>query len=206
MKVLLVNGSPNVAGCTYTALSEIAKELNKEGIESEIFHIGDAPIAGCNACGMCRQTGKCVFDDSVNACIEKVKECDGFIVGSPVYYASANGALTAFLDRLFFSGGKHFYLKAAAAVASARRAGTTATLDQLNKYFLISQMTVIGSQYWNMVHGSAPEDVREDMEGMQIMRTLGRNMAYFLKCRAAADAAGVALPEREDVVRTNFIR
>ena len=206
MKVLLVNGSPNVAGCTYTALSEVAKELNKEGIESEIFHIGDAPIAGCNACGMCRQTGKCVFDDSVNACIEKVKECDGFIVGSPVYYASANGALTAFLDRLFFSGGKHFYLKAAAAVASARRAGTTATLDQLNKYFLISQMTVIGSQYWNMVHGSAPEDVREDMEGMQIMRTLGRNMAYFLKCRAAADAAGVALPEREDVVRTNFIR
>ena len=170
MKVLLVNGSPNVAGCTYTALSEVAKELNKVGIESEIFHIGDAPIAGCNACGMCRQTGKCVFDDSVNACIEKVKECDGFIVGSPVYYASANGALTAFLDRLFFSGGKHFYLKAAAAVASARRAGTTATLDQLNKYFLISQMTVIGSQYWNMVHGSAPEDVREDMEGMQIMR------------------------------------
>ena len=206
MKVLLVNGSPNVAGCTYTALSEVAKELNKEGIESEIFHIGDAPIAGCNACGMCRQTGKCVFDDSVNVCIEKVKECDGFIVGSPVYYASANGALTAFLDRLFFSGGKHFYLKAAAAVASARRAGTTATLDQLNKYFLISQMTVIGSQYWNMVHGSTPEDVREDMEGMQIMRTLGRNMAYFLKCRAAADAAGVALPEREDVVRTNFIR
>lgn len=206
MKVLLVNGSPNTAGCTYTALSEIAKELNKAGIESEIFHIGDAPIAGCNACGMCRQTGKCVFDDSVNACIEKVKECDGFIVGSPVYYASANGALTAFLDRLFFSGGKHFYLKAAAAVASARRAGTTATLDQLNKYFLISQMTVIGSQYWNMVHGSTPEDVREDMEGMQIMRTLGRNMAYFLKCRAAADAAGVALPEREDVVRTNFIR
>ena len=206
MKVLLVNGSPNTVGCTYTALSEIAKELNKAGIESEIFHIGDAPIAGCNACGMCRQTGKCVFDDSVNACIEKVKECDGFIVGSPVYYASANGALTAFLDRLFFSGGKHFYLKAAAAVASARRAGTTATLDQLNKYFLISQMTVIGSQYWNMVHGSTPEDVREDMEGMQIMRTLGRNMAYFLKCRAAADAAGVALPEREDVVRTNFIR
>ena len=206
MKVLLVNGSPNVAGCTYTALSEVAKELNKAGIESEIFHIGDAAIAGCNACGMCRQIGKCVFDDSVNACLEKVKECDGFIVGSPVYYASANGALTAFLDRLFFSGGKNFYLKAAAAVASARRAGTTATLDQLNKYFLISQMTVIGSQYWNMVHGSTPDDVREDMEGMQIMRTLGRNMAYFLKCRAAADAAGVALPEREDVVRTNFIR
>ena len=206
MKVLLINGSPNADGCTFTALSEIAGTLEKEGIGSEIFHIGSDPIAGCNACGMCRQTGKCIFDDTVNVCIEKVKECDAVIVGSPVYYASANGALTAFLDRMFFSGGKHFYLKPAAAVASARRAGTTATLDQLNKYFLISQMPVIGSQYWNMVHGSTPEDVRQDMEGMQIMRTLARNMAYFLKCRAAAEAAGIPLPVREDVVRTNFIR
>lgn len=206
MKVLLINGSPNADGCTFTALSEIAGTLEKEGIGSEIFHIGSDPIAGCSACGMCRQTGRCIFDDIVNVCIEKVKECDAVIVGSPVYYASANGALTAFLDRMFFSGGKHFYLKPAAAVASARRAGTTATLDQLNKYFLISQMPVIGSQYWNMVHGSTPEDVRQDMEGMQIMRTLARNMAYFLKCRAAAEAAGIPQPVREDVVRTNFIR
>ena len=206
MKVLMINGSPNSGGCTFTALSEIAQTLSQEGIESEIFQIGAEPVGGCTACGLCRTEGKCVFDDCVNRCIEKAAACDALIVGSPVYYASANGTLTAFLDRLFFSGARHFYLKPAAAVASARRAGTTATLDQLNKYFLISQMPVIGSQYWNMVHGSTPDDVRQDREGMQIMRTLARNMAYFLKCKAAGAAAGVPLPLREDVVRTNFIR
>lgn len=206
MKVLMINGSPHENGCTYTALAEVAGALEKEGIGSEFFHIGTDPIAGCTACGMCRKEGKCIFDDSVNACIDIAAGCDALIVGSPVYYASANGSLTAFLDRLFFSGGRHFYLKPAAAVVSARRAGTTATLDQINKYFMLSQMPVVSSQYWNMVHGSSPDDVHQDMEGMQIMRTLGRNMAYFLKCLAAAKAAGVALPVREDAVRTNFIR
>ena len=206
MKVLLINGSPNSDGCTFTALKEIADTLETEGIGSEIFHIGTEPVSGCTACGMCRETGQCVFDDLVNVCIQKAQKCDALIVGSPVYYASANGALTAFLDRLFFSGARHFYLKPAAAIASARRAGTTATLDQLNKYFMISQMPVISSQYWNMVHGSTPEDVRQDREGMQIMRTLARNMAWFLKCKEAGTRAGVPLPVREDVVRTNFIR
>ena len=206
MHVLMINGSPNAEGCTFTALSEIADTLKKEGVSSEIFHIGSGAVSGCTACGMCRETGACVFEDQVNVVLRKAENCDALIVGSPVYYASANGSLVAFLDRLFFAGAGRFYLKPAAAVASARRAGTTATLDQINKYFLISQMPVISSQYWNMVHGSTPDDVRQDQEGMQIMRTLGRNMAYFLKCRAAAEAAGIPLPERENTVRTNFIR
>jgi len=210
MKVLMVNGSPHEKGCTYTALKECADTLNKEGIETEIFHIGTKPIAGCIACRGCMKNGKCVFDDAVNELLERAKEFDGFIFGSPVHYAAASGPLTSLMDRLFFadtlSGKKSFYLKPAAAVVSARRAGTTATFDQINKYFTISEMPVISSQYWNMVHGFSPEDVKKDLEGMQIMRTLGRNMAFFLKCKEAAIKAGVSLPEKEERLFTNFIR
>lgn len=207
MKVLLVNGSPNEKGCTYTALSEVATALEKEGIEAEIFWVGVKPISGCIACRACKEKGKCVFDDKVNEFNEKAYEADGFIFGSPVYYASANGTLMSFMDRAFFSAKPGtYYLKPGAAVASARRAGTTATLDEINKYFQISQMPVISSNYWNMVHGGCAEDVLKDEEGLQIMRTLAKNMAWFLKIKEAAEKAGVALPETEDKVFTNFIR
>jgi multimeric flavodoxin WrbA len=210
MKVLLVNGSPNKEGCTFTALSEVAKTLNDEGIETKIFNIGIKPIAGCIACRKCMEQGKCVFDDSVNKCAEITGQFDGFVFGTPVYYASANGAMSAFMDRLFISdlcsGKNSFYLKPAAAVVSARRAGTTATFDQMNKYFTITQMPVVSSSYWNQVHGEAPDEVRQDIEGMQVMRVLGRNMAFMLKCKEAGLKAGVALPKREEPVETNFIR
>lgn len=209
MKVLLVNGSPHVKGCTYTALKEVGKALNDEGIETEFFHIGTKPLSGCIACRNCQKTGKCVFNDSVNDFVELAKNADGFIFGSPVYYASANGAMVSFMDRVFYSdlcsGGHAFYLKPAACVVSARRAGTTATFDQLNKYFTISQMPIISSKYWNMVHGFTPEDVKKDLEGLQIMRVLGRNMAWFLKCKDAGIKAGISFPRQEDNVSTNFI-
>lgn len=209
MKVLLVNGSPHENGCTYTALSEIAKTLNEEGIETEIFHIGTEPISGCRGCGACKKLklGKCVVDDIVNVFAAKAKEADGFVFGSPVHYASMGGSLAAFMDRLFYSSGKAtMRLKPAAAVASARRAGTTATLDIINKYFTISEMPVVSSRYWNMVHGSTPDDVLKDEEGIATMRTLARNMAYFLKALDAAKQAGIPLPTEEPPVRTNFIR
>ena len=209
MKVLLVNGSPHEKGCTYTALTEVAKTLNAEGIETEIFHIGSAPISGCRGCGACKKQklGKCIVDDIVNVFAAKAKEADGFVFGSPVHYASMGGSLAAFMDRLFYSSGKDtMRLKPAAAVASARRAGTTATLDIINKYFTISEMPVVSSRYWNMVHGSTPDDVLKDEEGLATMRVLGRNMAYLLKALEAAKVAGIALPEQEPPVRTNFIR
>jgi multimeric flavodoxin WrbA len=211
MKVLLVNGSPDPKRGTFAALEEIAKTLNSEGIETEIFHIGTKPLSGCIDCGNCRKNGKCVFSDSVNEFLEKTADADGFIFGSPVHYASAGGAMTSFMDRVFFtdmcSGKRSFYLKPAAAVVVARRAGTTAALDQLNKYFTISEMPVISSRYWNMVHSSrSSEDVIKDPEGMQIMRILGKNMAWFLKCREAGIRAGVPFPEREETVYTNFVR
>ena len=206
MKVLLVNGSPNKAGCTYTALSEVARALNAEGIETEIFHIGNTPISGCKACRACKKTGKCIIDDLVNEFAKKAKEADGFIFGSPVYYAAANGSLVSFMDRLFFSAGKTMRLKPAAAVASARRAGTTATLDIINKYFTICEMPIVSSRYWNMVHGSTPDDVLKDEEGLWTMRTLGRNMAYLLKAIGAAKEAGIPTPKQEQGVFTNFIR
>lgn len=210
MKVLLVNGSPHAKGCTFTALEEVAKALNEEGIEPEIFQIGTKPISGCIACGNCRRTGQCAFNDRVNDFLAVAGGFDGFVFGSPVHYAAAGGAITSFMDRAFYadagSGKQSFYLKPAAAVVSARRAGTTATFDQLNKYFTISQMPVISSRYWNMVHGGSPEDVKKDLEGMQIMRILGRNMAWFLKCKEAGIKAGVPLPKREETVFTNFIR
>jgi len=212
MKVLLVNGSPNRTGCTYTALAEIADILQKEGTESEIFWIGNKPIAGCIACHSCERTGRCfVKNDKVEEFLTLARLADGFIFGSPVYYASANGSLTAFMDRAFISelvgnDNRAFYLKPAAAVVSARRAGTTSTFDQLNKYFTLHQMPVISSVYWNMVHGDTPDEVRQDKEGLWTMRVLARNMAYFLRCKEAADNAGIALPEQETPVFTNFIK
>lgn len=211
MKVMLVNGSPHKEGCTYTALCEVADTLNKESIETEIFWIGNKPIGGCIACMKCRKTGNCVFDDVVNVFRKKAYEADGFIFGSPVHYAAASGNMTGFMDRLFYSefGGnknKAFYMKPAAVVISARRAGTTATFDQINKYFTIQEMPIVSSRYWNMVHGTNPDQVRQDAEGLYTMRVLGRNMAYFLKCQEAARNAGISLPEREEVIFTNFIR
>ncbi|MPM70255.1 2-amino-4-deoxychorismate dehydrogenase [bioreactor metagenome] len=208
MKVLLINGSPKSKGCTYTALYEIAKELEKENIEAEIFHIGNKPIRGCMACGGCYKNddNKCVFnDDVVNIALEKAKEADGFIFGSPVHYAGASGEITSFLDRFFYAG-SGFEYKPGAAIVSCRRGGSTAALDQLNKYFTISQMPIVSSQYWNMVHGNTPEEVKQDLEGMQVMRTLGKNMAWLLKCIQAGKESGIALPEKEERARTNFIR
>ena len=210
MKVILVNGSPHEKGCTCTALENVAKTLNEEGIETEIFQLGTKPLVGCTACGACVKTGRCVFDDRVNEFLDLAEGADGFVFGSPVHYASAGGAIVSFMDRAFFAGSNSaklpFYLKPAAAVVSARRAGTTAAFDQLNKYFTISQMPVISSRYWNMVHGTKPEDVENDLEGLQIMRVLARNMTWFLKCKEAGTKAGVPLPRREETIRTNFIR
>ncbi|QSX05516.1 flavodoxin family protein [Sedimentibacter sp. zth1] len=207
MKVLLINGSPHKNGCTYTALTEIEKELNKENIETEIFQIGNKPIGGCTACGGCSKTGKCVFgNDTVNNVIEKIKDIDGLIVGSPVYYASANGSLISLLDRVFYAASDYLKYKPAASIASARRAGTTTTLDELNKYFTINNMPIVSSQYWNMVHGNNAEEVIKDLEGMQIMRTLGKNMAWLLKCIEAGKKQGINIPEKEEKIITNFIR
>lgn len=208
MKVLLLNGSPKKEGCTYTALNEVAKSLNENGIETEIFYIGIDAISPCRACDACNQLKKCVIEDKVNEFIEKAKNADGFVFGSPVHYASSSGAISTFLDRVFYVGNKAdaFRFKPAAAIISARRAGTTATLDQLNKYFMISEMPIISSRYWNMVHGSTPEDVLKDEEGVQIMKILGRNMAWFLKCKELALNSGMEIPEKEPVKWTNFIR
>ncbi|MDO4328680.1 MAG: flavodoxin family protein [Lachnospiraceae bacterium] len=207
MKVLMINGSPHAEGCTYTALSEIAKALKEEGIDSEILQIGTGAIHGCIGCGGCGKLGHCVFtEDPVCQAVEKAKESDGLIVGSPVYYASPNGSILSFLDRMFCSGGKYLAYKPAAAIASARRAGTTATLDALNKYFLFNKMPVVSSNYWNMVHGSCAEDVAQDLEGLQIMRTLGHNMAWMLKCIEAGKQQGIDHPVGETKIKTNFIR
>ena len=211
MKVLLVNGSPHKNGCTYTALCEVAQTLEQEGIDTEIFWIGNRPIGGCIACLKCREIDKCVFDDVVNAFREKAYEADGFVFGSPVHYAAASGNMTAFMDRLFYSelGGnqnKAFYMKPAAAVVSARRAGTTVTFDQLNKYFTIQEMPIVSSRYWNEIHGATAEQAKQDLEGMYTMRVLARNMAYLLRCQEAARKTGIPLPEREEPIFTNFIR
>lgn len=207
MKVMLLCGSPNPQGCTYTALGEVAGALESQGIEPVLFQLGAGPMAGCTGCEYCRSTGKgCVIDDGVNKAIEIMKECQGLVIGSPVYFASANGALTAFLDRMFYAGGPHLVHKPGASIVSARRAGTTAALDQLNKYFLYVQMPVISSCYWNMVHGNTPEEVRQDAEGLQIMRTLGSNMAWLLKSIEAAKAVGIVPPPLVKRVATNFIR
>lgn len=210
MKVLLVNGSPHEKGCTYTALNEVAETLNTEGIETRVFWIGSKPISGCIGCRACMKIKKCVINDNVNEFLDFASEYDGYVFGSPVHWASAAGAITSFLDRAFYAdlcgGRKSFYLKPAACVISARRAGTTATYDQINKYFGLLQMPIISSQYWNMVHGSTPEEVKQDLEGLQIMRTLARNMAFFIKCKDAGLQNGVEMPIRENGIFTNFIR
>ena len=206
MKVLLINGSPHENGCTCTALREVAGALEAEGVETEIFWLGKEPISGCMGCGACGKLGKCVLDDVVNTALEKAKAADGLVIGSPVHYAAASGQITSAMDRMFYASGGALRLKPAAAIASARRAGTTATLDQLNKYFTISQMPVVSSRYWNMVHGNTPDEVRQDEEGMSVMRTLGKNMAWLLKSIQAGKDTGLELPEPEPPARTNFIR
>ncbi len=206
MKVLLVNGSPHKEGCTYTALSIVAESLNENGIETEIFYAGDTR-GGCMGCGACRKLGRCINDtDGVNKILPRLNEFDGFVFGSPVHYASASGAITSFMDRLFYSGGKDLRYKVGAVIASARRGGTTATLDQLSKHLTISNMPVVSSCYWNMVHGSNPEEVLKDEEGVQTMRTLGSNMAWLLKCISLGKENGISHPETGNKIYTNFIR
>ena len=205
MKALLINGSPHANGCTFTALSIVAEELQKNGIETEIVHIGNKDIRGCIACGKCAELGRCVFNDMVNEVAPKFEQADGLVVGSPVYYAGPNGTLTNLLDRLFFSTPFDKRMKVGAAVVSARRGGTTAAFDRLNKYFTISEMPIASSRYWNMVHGHTPEDVMKDEEGVQIMRILGRNMAFLIRA-IAAERERNGLPEKEVVRYTNFIR
>ena len=207
MKVLLLNGSPHEFGCTDTALREVAGALEKGGVETEIFWIGSKPQGGCIACGACGKTGKCAFDGGVNDFARRAQTADGFVLGSPVHYAAISGDLKGFLDRLFYSAPQGtFRLKPAAVVVSARRGGTTAAYEQLLKYPGISEMPIISSCYWNMVHGSCAEEVEQDLEGLRTMRVLGHNMAYFLHCLAAGRAAGVPLPPEEPPARTNFIR
>ncbi|MCI8661122.1 MAG: flavodoxin family protein [Lachnospiraceae bacterium] len=206
-RVLLVNGSCNERGCTYTALMEVAGALEKEGVNTEIFQLGREAIRDCIGCGGCRELGRCVFDDDlVNLFVQKAREADGFVFGTPVYYAHPSGRILSFLDRVFYSGGSAFAWKPGAAVASARRAGTSASLDVLNKYFTISRMPVVSSNYWNMVHGNTPDQVCQDLEGLQVMRGIGQNMAWIIKCIEAGKAAGIESPKPEAKVRTNFIR
>ena len=204
MEVILINGSPHKKGCTYTALSEVAKALEKNGINTRIYSIGNKPVRGCIACGSCLKDGKCAFtDDPANEMLSLMQHADGVVIGSPVYYAGPNGALCALLDRVFYAGGSTFSFKPAAAVVSARRSGTTAAFERLNKYFTINRMPVVSSQYWNGVHGFTPGDVMQDEEGLQTMRTLGDNMAWLLK---SISNGKQILPEKEKWAPTNFIR
>ena len=181
MKVILVNGSPHEKGCIYTALCEMKNVFSAENIESEIFWIGNYPVAGCIGCGACRKEGKCFRDDCVNVFVDKVKTADGFIFGSPVHYASASGALTSFMDRAFYSGAKYLKFKPAAAILSCRRGGATAAFDQINKYFSINQMPIVSSVYWNMVHGNNPDEVVKDLEGINTVKVLAGNMSWLIK-------------------------
>ena len=208
MKVLLLNGSSHPHGCTDTALREVASALENAGIHTEILFLGNDPVRDCTACGTCTKApGKCVFDDDiVNRIIEKAREADGFVFGTPVYYAHPSGRILSILDRVFYAGKSAFVHKPAAAIASARRAGTTASLDVLQKYFTISQMPVVSSTYWTMVHGKEPEDVLKDAEGLQTMRNLASNMAWMLRCIEAGKAMGIQPPQAESGARTNFIR
>ena len=205
MKVLLVNGSYHEKGCTYTALAEVAKALNANGVETEIYWLGQNQISGCKGCWACKKVKKCVIDDGVNEFVEKAAEFDGFVFGSPVYYASAAGALVSFMDRVFYSGGKFLAYKPAAAVVSCRRAGASTTFDVINKYFTISNMPIVSSNYWNEIHGNTAEEAAQDAEGLQTMRVLGNNMAWLLKCIALGKEAGVE-PTTEKKIWTNFIR
>ncbi len=210
MKVLLVNGSPHKEGCTYTALCEVSKALNENGVDTDIFWIENKPLSGCIACKKCKDNNRCVFNDSVNEFLDIAGDYDGFIFGSPVHWGGASGAITSFMDRAFYAdlNGKdnRFRLKPVAAVISARRAGTTATWDQMNKYFGLMQMPIVTSRYWNMVHGATPDEVRQDKEGMQVMQILGNNMAFFINCKNVAMKMGINMPDEPEFVFTNFIR
>ncbi|MBR3885194.1 MAG: flavodoxin family protein [Clostridia bacterium] len=210
MKVLLINGSPHENGTTSVALKEVEQELNLNGIETEVFWIGNKAISGCIGCYSCSKIGKCVIDDVVNQFVEKASSADGFIFGTPVHYAGMSGLLTSFMDRAFYSAGcsgnQCFKFKPVASVICARRAGTTATYDQINKYFGITQMPIISTRYWNMAFGRNADDVKKDEEGLQSLRILARNMSYYLKCIEAGKEKGITPPEQEKVTFTNFIR
>lgn len=206
MKVLLINGSPNEFGCTYTALNEIAQKLKEEQIESNFLYLGKKPISGCIACGKCRDLRKCIFDDQVNAVLASIEDYDAIVIGSPVYYAGPNGQLLSFLDRLFYCSGKKMAGKLGASVVSCRRGGASASFDRLNKYFTISNMPIVSSQYWNQVHGNTPSEVLQDLEGLQTMRTLALNMAWLLKSIEAGKKLGIKKPEYEKKQYTNFIK
>lgn len=205
MKAILVNGSPHENGCTNRALEEIQAQLTKEGVESEIFWIG-TKVQGCIGCFSCTQTGKCVFDDNLSEFLDKAKDADGFIFGSAVYFGSATGSISSFMDRLFFSGSKYVEYKPVASVVSCRRGGASEAFAQMNMYYTMTNMPVISSQYWNQVHGFTPEDVEQDAEGLQTMRTLASNMAWILKCIESGKKNDIDRPEREAPIATNFIR
>lgn len=204
-KILLLNGSPHEHGCSYTALNEVAGVLNKNGVETEIMWVGTKAINGCIDCGKCSETGRCVFNDLVNQIIDRLDEFDGIVVGSPVYYGGASAQVCCVLDRLCFCASPRLKGKLAAAVVSCRRGGASAAFDRLNKYFLMNNMTVVPSQYWNQVHGFTPDDVRKDEEGLQTMRTLATNMVWLLQSIEAGKKAGVVLPEYEERMWTHFI-
>ena len=206
MKVLMISGSPHKEGCTRLALREMERVFSAEGIETELIEVGAGPVSGCTACGVCKKTGACVIDDAVNEAINKLGAADALVVATPVHYASPAGALLAFLDRMFYAGGPKFAHKPAAALASARRAGTTASIDVINKYFTISQMPIVSSTYWNQLYGSCQADAAQDAEGLQTARNLAGNMAWLMKCIAAGEAAGVTPPASERGNVTNFIR
>ena len=210
-KVLLINGSPNEHGCTYTALHEVETTLRQNGVETELLWLGRRPVPGCIACNTCARTGRCVFGpepygDKVNRVLDELDSIDGIVAGTPVYYAAASGQITSFLNRLFYAGGRRMAGKLGAAVVSCRRGGAATAFDQLNKYFTICNMPVVPSQYWNQVHGNTPEEVLQDAEGLQIMRTLGVNMAWMLRSLEAGRKAGVPAPDYEPKIVTNFIR
>lgn len=206
MKVLMISGSPHKAGSSRLALDEMKKVFEAEGVETELIEVGAGPISGCTACGACKKTGVCVIDDMVNEAIKKLEAADALVVATPVHYASPSGALLAFLDRMFYAGGSKFAHKPAAALACARRAGTTASVDVVNKYFTISQMPVVSSTYWNGLYGVCPEAAAQDAEGLQTARNLARNMAWLIKCIEAGRAAGFPAPTAERGNVTNFIR
>ena len=206
MKALLINGSPHERGCTYTALHEVAQTLEQNGIGTELFQIGKEPISGCRACKACYKTGRCAVQDSVNPLIDRLDEFDALIVGSPVYYAGPSGQIMAFLDRLFYAGGRKMAGKVAAAVVSCRRGGASAAFEQLNTFFGMNNMVVATSQYWNQVHGNTPEEVLQDLEGLQTMRTLGENVAWLLRLIECGKKNGIEPPVYEPKQRTNFIR
>ena len=201
-KVLLINGSPNEHGCTYTALKEMIDIFEANGVETELVYLGKQPIAGCIACGKCYESGRCIFNDKVNEIMDRIDDFEGIVLGSPVYYAGPAGQLCAFLDRLFYISKGRMAGKIGASVVSCRRGGATAAFDRLNKYFGISNMHIAGSQYWNQIHGNTPEQAMQDLEGLQTMRTLAQNMVWIMKCKEA----GIEKPEYEKKVATNFIR